>query len=271
MHGIAFWHKFRTYINNIIKRARSITFEDIYKYFTYEYTFYGVSYSKFFESKTRFKETLFVNIYDPEIDNTGFCDNLNDFSFIDKQWIYDNGQDLNDQNSFNFKEFVRVMLSLKDRFYKPQFRINKAKVKRGSKYIQTNDGRITIEWSEEVDILSTDYRIYLLFIALILLTFGIITPNLIVNIINVYFPDFVGFFDLCSIIGKSGKIFIRGRTVEKIIGFFSKNKKKKAVDRFLGYFTNMMKKRNKKLPLLPAAREVLPQAVRKALPRARDG
>jgi hypothetical protein len=271
-YGNSFWHNFRKYLMDTIKKAKSISFDVLDKYFYFEYTFYGASYEKFFQSRAAFGENLYVNIYDPDIDNTGFCDSLNDFSFITKDWILDNSQNMNDQNSYNFQEFVKVLLSLKDGFYKPNFKINRTKIKRGSNFIQTSDGRITIEWSEEVEILSTDYRVYLLFVALLLLTFGVVKPNIIVNIVKIYFPDFVGFFDLCSAIGKSSKMFIRGRTLKKIAGFFSKQARKdKAVKRFLNFFRINMKKRTKDLPLLPASRKSLPSSIRKALPKARDG
>lgn len=266
-YGHSFWHNFRFYISKLFSNGMSLNLDNLTSYITGQYTFYGVN-SRYLGFKEEPTGTCFVNVRDPDLDSSGFCERLNDYESFDSEWIKDNSEGMHNQNSNNFKEFLKILKSVNSDRYIPKFSFLRTKIKRGTRSIQTEDGRISLEWSETVEINAFDWRLHVLFLALMLLCFGAIEITVINKLIQIYFPDFVGFIDICKLFGKGARMFLDGRTLKEIASFIKdasfRNKAGK------GLFS-LFAKTNKQTPLLPTSKPKYLPPGRRALPKARDG
>jgi hypothetical protein len=272
-YGRSFWRDFREFVANGIAIYRRLDYNRIWDFLFSRYTFYGIGDNFLFKSAIN-TGSILVNYYDPELDDTDFCDDLGDFTTIDKEWIFGNSEDMHEQNSHNFKEFLKVLYNIKSRMYIPKFSFINSKVKRSTTAMFSEDGRISIQWNETTELESTDYRLYLLYLTALLLCFGVINYTVVNRIINIYFPDFIGVFDICNFVGKGVRIMIRGRFLKSLRKFLSSTDK---IKKFSAWFIKQTKPydpkmlpKAKDIPRLPPSKRLLKPRKWKALPKARD-
>lgn len=213
-----------------------------------------------------------MNIYDPEIDDSGFTDNVRDkFEGVGEAWFLNYGQGLFDQNSYNFKEFLKFLADLKTKYYIPSFRMDKVKIKRTTRKIESPDGRISTEWSEEIDSSMHPWIVDAIYTLCILMFGGAIGYKLFGSALNICIQNLFR-IDISLVPGTYVKVFLQGgRDVAKLMSNKSKSSRKirKLV---LALFERNSKGKKTKLRALPEWRELLPyEKARRRLPPARPG
>jgi hypothetical protein len=269
-YGFSAWYRFRNYISNTIFKCKQIKLENIFNFLQKEYSFFGIGGDFIRKTEKQYPNAL-VRFYDPSIDNTGFCDNLNNFSDIDREWIKNNSEGMDDQNSHNFKEFLKILYNLRSRIYIPKFSFVNTSTVRDTYTIRSPDGRITVEWFERQTTKTIDYRIYIVYLVGLSLCYGLISAKIASTIINVYLPDFNGIIDICYFIGRGIKIVFKGKLLKSLKPLLKNRRSKEKVVKRLARYLDFYRKREKDLPRLPTARKALPPSKIKALPKARDG
>lgn len=234
-----------------------------------DYTFYGITVRGLFRKEEYKQQTMFVRIYDPNLDTSGFCGEGVYFEPVTSEWLKENLQDMQDINSPNFGEFVKLLISIKEGFVLPRFNLNWSRIKRSKRAIQSLDGRISLEWSEELDTTSLPIpHLVALFCCMLLVFVGVLKINMITNILNMYFPNVFGIVDICWKIGQYIKVRINGETIVQLEKAFGKEKVRGLMKTIGGFITG---KSNKKRLALPPGTKALPPSIAGLLPEARPG
>lgn len=270
--GLANWYNYRMFIANMLRNIREISLSKLSAFFDYHYTFYGFSINEYFRTNYYLKHKIVLNIYDPELDDSGFSDDMKRFKGIDEEWLLEFGQNMFDQNSYNFKEFLKVLSDLRTRLSSPNFALNRVKIKRSSQYVKTSDGRINITFSEEISSTFKDWVIDFLLLMGILLAVRAISPQFFASTASIVIENLFR-VDISLIPGKAVNISMKGlRSVTNILT--SKLKPSKAAKKFVLtlFKRDSSGKKGKRLLSLPEFRNLLPdEQVRKRLPPSRPG
>lgn len=270
--GLTNWYRYRMFISNMLRNIREINLSKLSSYFDYHYTFYGFAVNDYFRSNYYLKHKIVLNIYDPELDDSGFSDGMKNFKGIDEKWLNEFGQNMFDQNSYNFKEFLKVLSDLKARISSPIFSLNELKINRSSQYVKTSDGRINIMFSEEISSTFRNWVTDFLLLMGILLAVRAISPQFFASTASLVIENLFR-VDISLIPGKAVNISMIGlRSVTDLIT--SKVKPSKAAKKFI---LTLFKRdsngiKGKRSLSLPEFRNLLPdEQARKRLPPSRPG
>jgi hypothetical protein len=270
--GLSQWYKYRMFVSKLLRSFREIRFEDLSLYFEEHYSFFGFNTNAYYKSRSYLNHRTTMNVYDPEVDDSGFTDGFEDkFKGADEEWFTQFGQGIFDQDSYNFKEILKFLSDIKTKFYVPFFRLDKTKIIKKNNKISSPDGRIVIEWSEEIEILNDSWILDAFYLLCILLLSGAISNTLFGSVCNIVIDNLIR-IDIASIPGGFVKVFFKGiQDVAKLIS--TKTPRPKGSRKFVtSLFRKDVKGKKIKLLALPEWRELLPvEKARKRLPPSRPG
>jgi hypothetical protein len=262
------WFNLRKTLLYLIKNFKQIGVDNLKRYFDMEYTFYGIKTNNLFWKRNKTEQSIYVRVFDPDLDNTGFCKSGCKFDYVGPEWLKENMQGMNNVNSINFNEFAKLLLSIKEGYVKPKFNLDFSKLTRKKNSISTPDGRVTIEWSETFDEYSLPIPLLSgIFCACLLVFAGVLRTGMITYIFNMYFPGIFGLVELCFEAGKFVKLKLSGDTITKLKKYFGKRKYKQILGRIFAVISG----KSRKVLALPPGTKPLPFNIVGLLPPVRPG
>lgn len=270
--GLSNWYKYRLFISNLLRRYKEIRLNDLSSYFSSHFSFFGFNVDEYYKSQKYLKHRVSMIVYDPDLDNSDFTNDKRDLRYgVDQNWFNLYGQDLFDQNSYNFREILQFLSDLKSKYYIPNFDLDESTIIRNPNRISSSDERVDIGWSDELGLHAKKRLIDAIYLLCVLMIAGIVKEKLFGSVCNIVIENLIR-IDIVIDVGGYVKVFLHGvKTVSTLIAKAIK-RSPNSVKFIISLFKKTLKGRERQPKALPEWRKLLPaEKARRALPPSRPG